>query len=150
LCGLTIFRGNALGQIYVGDAFVLRVLRKILFNRRKLVSDGPTFISRRAIPKAENAGFYGSLVPSVFLATGPDGALYIADFYRRWVEHPQWVADTTAREKINWREGSAHGRIWRVHKRDVKASTMIQKLLEKASPAELVSEFKQIPNGWRR
>jgi len=48
----------------------------------------------------------------VFLATGPDGALYIADFYRRWVEHPQWVADTTAREKINWREGSAHGRIW--------------------------------------
>ncbi|HTU26404.1 MAG TPA: PVC-type heme-binding CxxCH protein, partial [Pirellulales bacterium] len=113
LCGLTIFRGDALGPDYTGDAFVCESLRNLV-HRRKLVADGPTFISKRAV---QSADFLASTDPwfhPVFVATGPDGAMYIADFYRRWVEHPEWLGQNPEREKIDWREGAAHGRIWRV------------------------------------
>ena len=33
--------------------------------------------------------------PSASAKTGPDGALYVADFYRFVLEHPEWIAPET-------------------------------------------------------
>ena len=115
LCGLTIFRGDALGPDYVGDAFVCESLRNLV-HRRKLVPDGPTFISKRADPDREFLASSDPWFHPVFLTTGPDGALYVADFYRRWVEHPEWLAGNPDAKTIDWREGSSHGRIWRIRR----------------------------------
>ncbi|HVU87451.1 MAG TPA: PVC-type heme-binding CxxCH protein [Pirellulales bacterium] len=145
MAGLGIFRGDALGDEYAGDAFVGESLSSLV-HRRKLAPVGPTFVSHRVEQGKEFLAARDSWFHPVFACTGPDGALYIADFYRRWVEHPQFVTGEW-RNKVDWREGVAHGRIWRVHRRDRARQTAPN--LARAGTAELVAELAST-NGWRR
>jgi len=82
----------------------------------------------------------------VNLATGPDGALYIVDFYRQWIEHPDFVPKES-REKVDWRKGANHGRIWRIRRKDVPCPPVPR--LGEADSAGLVKELGNA-NGWRR
>ncbi len=148
LCGLTILRGGALGEAYRGNAFVGESLTSLV-HRRVLVPDGPTFVSQRGEARKEFLAAADPWFHPVFCGTGPDGALYIADFYRRWVEHPQFVADESQRQQVDWREGAAHGRIWRVRRRDSAAKTDAGPCLNSATAAELVRTLEH-DNGWHR
>lgn len=145
LAGLCVFRGDALGPPYAGNVFVGEALRNLV-HRRILVPSGPTFSAERA---EKNQEFLASTDPwfhPVNFAAGPDGALYIADFYRRFVEHPGYAPEI-ARGNVAWRIGSEHGRIWRVRR---KGSTVQRRLpLNRSSGAELVEALND-PNGWRR
>jgi putative heme-binding domain-containing protein len=147
LAGLSIYRGNALGEAYRGNALVGESLRNLV-HRRVLVPDGPTF---QAVRPESGKEFLASEDPwfhPVGFATGPDGALYIADFYRRFVEHPAWVARDT-RNRVRWAEGSEHGRIWRVQRRgDARRKTANPFSKSLTIPA-LVAAL-DTDNGWRR
>lgn len=111
-CGLSIDRGSLLFPS--GCAYVCEPLLNIV-HRRELVPRGATFEARR--PAGEETREFlasrDSWFRPVFTATGPDGALWICDFYRRWVEHPDFVK-ADLREGIDWDEGNDRGRIWRV------------------------------------
>jgi hypothetical protein len=148
LAGLTIYRGDALGEIYRGNAFVGESLRNLV-HRRVLGPSGVTFLAKRG---EEGREFLASTDPwfhPVSFATGPDGALYIVDFYRRWVEHPGFV-HTKARGEIDWREGTQHGRIWRVTRKSANRKSRTGMLnLSQASISELVKHL-EAANGWWR
>lgn len=146
LSGLAIYRGPALGPAYRGNAFVGESLSNLV-HRRVLHPDGPTFVSRRAEAGCEFLASEDPWFHPVFLATGPDGCLYVADFYRRWVEHPQFVADAAKRAKVDWREGAGHGRIWRVRRRDYVPQ--FSEPLEEAASGRLVALLAN-SNGWVR
>jgi putative membrane-bound dehydrogenase-like protein len=138
LCGLSIYRGNA----FVGESLTN------LVHRRVLSADGPTFVSRRG---EESREFLASSDPwfhPANTATGPDGALYVVDFYRRWVEHPQFVSPSL-RGGVDWREGAGHGRIWRIRRRDQAGERPKTPRLSEAGVVDLVGELAQA-NGWRR
>ena len=47
------------------------------------------------------------------LATGPDGALWIADMYRQTIEHPEWIP-LEMQKQLDLRAGYDMGRIYRV------------------------------------
>ncbi len=47
------------------------------------------------------------------IRTGPDGGLWIADFYRYVIEHPEWIPEHQQR-KVDLRAGSDRGRIYRI------------------------------------
>ncbi|HEV3022295.1 MAG TPA: PVC-type heme-binding CxxCH protein, partial [Pirellulales bacterium] len=145
LCGLTIYRGDAMGDDYQGNAFVGESLTNLV-HRRVLRPDGPTFVSVRGEQGRDFLAASDPWFHPVYLATGPDGALYVVDFYRRWVEHPQFVAENL-RESVDWREGAGHGRIWRIRRRDGLPATVAR--LSGATPAQLV-DFLSHPNGWVR
>ena len=71
-CGPTIYRGDALGESYRGNAFFCESLTNLV-QRRVLEPAGPTFLARRAEPGKE---FLASTDPAfrpVNVATGPDG-----------------------------------------------------------------------------
>ena len=114
-CGLSIDSGALLAP--GGCAYVCEPLLNIV-HRRELVPRGVSFEARR--PAGEEAcEFLASRDPwfrPVFTATGPDGALWICDFYRRWVEHPDFVK-AELRGGVEWDEGKDRGRIWRVRPR---------------------------------
>jgi len=148
LSGLHLFRGQALGSAYIGNAFVGESLRNLV-HRRVLVSEGPTFRAERPDQGREFLASTDPWFHPVNFATGPDGALYVADFYRQFVEHPDWVA-REMRDRVSWDMGREHGRIWRVRKRDGPWQPAGSRLaLAKASAEALVQALAD-PNGWKR
>jgi putative membrane-bound dehydrogenase-like protein len=151
MCGLTIFTGDALGKSYTGNAFIGESLSNLV-TRRRLQSAGPTFVSSRGGDET-NREFLASTdnwFHPVSLATGPDGALYIVDFYREFVEHPLYVADQRLRAEVPWRNGAEHGRIWRIRRTDFSSPPGERRpQLSRAPSAELVKQLSHSISWWR-
>jgi putative membrane-bound dehydrogenase-like protein len=144
-CGPSIFRGTALPDSYRGNYFVCEPVQNVV-QRRALKPNGSTFSAEYAHTNKEFLASTDRWFHGVFTTTGPDGALYIVDFYRDLVEHPHWVAPEL-RDKIEWRKGEEHGRIWRIRAKDAKLAKVEK--LSRASNIELVSTLKN-DNGWTR
>ena len=98
-------------------------------------ADGPEFLA------SSDAWFR-----PITLRTGPDGALWIADFYRLVLEHPQWIPNDVE-ERIDLRSGSDRGRIYRVYPDGTKPKP-IPNLASKTT-SQLVAALDS-PNGWQR
>lgn len=105
-CGVTV---------HGGDVFVCDPANNVI-HRDVLVPNGVSFTARRAPGETERE-FLASTDPwcrPVNLATGPDGALYVADFYREVIEGVSFIpADIRAKLKLNVESGG-RGRIWRI------------------------------------
>lgn len=144
-CGLTIFRGHGLGPKYQGNAFVCEPLTNLV-HRKTLTPDGPTYIARRGEDQNEFLTTKDNWSHPVNLAMGPDGCLYLADFYREWVEHPQFVQEAL-RGNVDFRVGHQHGRIWRIHHHQFQPKPTTD--LTKLSEAGLV-ELLASDNAWQR
>ena len=98
-------------------------------------ADGPEFLA------SSDAWFR-----PITLRTGPDGALWIADFYRLVLEHPQWIPNDVE-QRIDLRSGSDRGRLYRVYP-DGTTPRSIPNLANKTT-AQLVAALDS-PSGWQR
>src|SRR5207247_10829050 len=88
----------------------------------------------------------GSFRP-VFTMVGPDGALYVVDYYHKVIEHPEWIPP----EKMNEADlyaGSQRGRIYRVVFDSPKPS--VKPKLNEAGTVELVRQLSNPNMCWRR
>jgi len=148
LSGLHIFRGDALGAGYQGNAFVGESLRNLV-HRRVLVPDGPSFRATRAEQGREFLASSDPWFHPVGFATGPDGALYVADFYRRFVEHPDWVA-REMRDRVPWAEGGELGRIWRIRSRTRDRTVPALDAFTNGAPVQRLVSALDHANGWYR
>ncbi len=150
-CGLSIYRGNALPHDFWGNAFACEPLSNLV-HRDVLESSGASFLARRADEELERE-FLASTDPwfrPVNTATGPDGGLYVVDFYRPWVEHPQWVADEKARTSVDFSAGKEYGRIYRfTSKTDKLPSASIPVNLRRMNDRQLL-DLLAWPNAWQR
>ncbi len=144
-CGPSIFRGTGLPENYRGNYFVCEPVQNIV-QRRVLKPSGSTFHAEYAHTNAEFLASSDPWFHGVFTATGPDGAFHIVDMYRDLVEHPHWVAPEL-RDKVDWRKGEEHGRIWRIRAKDAKLDRAPK--LSRASNAELSAHLEN-RNGWIR
>lgn len=143
-CGLTIFRGDLLGPEADGDAFTCEPVSHAVVRRRP-ESRGAGFWSSH--PEPEGQEFLASSETwfrPVFTATAPDGSLWIVDFCRASVEHPDYMPPGVA-ATVDHRAGDDAGRIWRV--RRVGASARPWSV---PASAEEAAVLLGDPNGWRR
>ena len=82
-------------------------------HRDRLEANGPaTFIARRADENCEFLASTDNWFRPVWLTLGPDGALYVCDFYREVIETPLSLPDDI-KKKYNL-ESRGRGRIWRI------------------------------------
>jgi putative heme-binding domain-containing protein len=116
------FRGNT----FVGNVMTCRI------NRDSLEEHGSTRIAR------EQPDFLSTTDPwfrPVDLQLGPDGALYVADFYNRIIGHYEVPLDHPGRDR-------ERGRIWRIiYHGPASASIPPQEVKLPGSQAGLLKEF---------
>jgi putative membrane-bound dehydrogenase-like protein len=111
-CGVTIFRGSGLPESYRGGAFSCDPTGNLVHFDR-LEPRGATFSARPPRQGVEFLASSDNWCRPVFLAQGPDGALYVCDMYRKTIEHPDYLP-TEIRKQTDFDSGKDRGRIWRV------------------------------------
>lgn len=146
-CAVHIYRGDALPEDYRGDAFACDPTANLV-HRDKLTPVGPTFASRMANEGREFLASPDNWFRPVFLATGPDGALYVCDMYRKIIEHPDYLP-VEVRKRTDFTSGRDLGRIWRVTGRNLKSQIANPRFPARASTTELVQALGD-SNSWRR
>lgn len=135
-CGLEIVSGRHFPPDWDGDCITCD-FRGHRVCRFKLSDDGSSYASREMpeVIKSNHPAFR-----PIDVKMGPDGALYIADWYNPIIQHGEVDFRDPRRDKT-------HGRIWRVTAKN-------RKLVEKpklvdASIPELLDQLKA-PEGWTR
>jgi putative membrane-bound dehydrogenase-like protein len=148
-CGVTIYRGDLLGDSYYGNSFTCEPTANLV-HRDVLEPQGATFRSKTADAGVDFLASQDEWFRPVNLANGPDGALYIVDMYRAVIEHPEWVPDEL-KHRPDERLGDDRGRIYRVVPTDFNRKPHLQHRLSiaKASTSELVSLLDDA-NSWQR
>ncbi|MFN7926038.1 MAG: PVC-type heme-binding CxxCH protein [Bryobacteraceae bacterium] len=102
-CGLTH---------YLGHLFVAEPAHNLV-HRAKLEPNGATFVAKRTDPTKEFLASEDPWFRPVNFAVGPDGALYVMDYYRLVIEHPEWMSAEMATPK-DLNAGNDRGRIYRL------------------------------------
>ena len=111
-CAITIWRGGALPDAYRGCALTCDPTGNLI-HADKLTPRGATFAATAMFDGKEFLASRDDWFRPVFLASGPDGALYVADMYRKVIEHPDYLPEEI-RKRTDFETGKAMGRIWRV------------------------------------
>lgn len=111
-CGVTAYRGSLFSESFQHSVFACEPVGHLI-TRSVVEPDGAALTARRAREQADFLASTDTWFRPASLRTGPDGALYVADMYRLWVEHPKFVPPDVA-AKMDWRAGDDRGRIWRV------------------------------------
>lgn len=122
-CGVLIWRGGALPSRYDGCAFSCDPTGNLIHVDR-LEPHGASF---QAVPLLQNQEMIASRddwCRPVYLARGPDGALYVADMYRKIIEHPDYLPEAV-RGRMDFESGRKQGRIWRVTGKEKRAATKL-------------------------
>ena len=145
--GVTIYRGDAYGPKFIGDAFIGDAGGNLV-HRKKLRPDGVLLRAERPADE-QNVEFLASTdnwFRPVQFANAPDGCLYIADMYREVIEHP-WSLPESIKKHLDLNSGNDRGRLYRIVPENFRQRPSPR--LSKASTAELVKLLEH-PNGWHR
>lgn len=141
-CGHLIFGGTALTPEHMGNFFICEPAQNLI-QRQVMRPDGASF---RSDPPYKGREFLASTdiaFRPVFLGTGPDGALYVADMYRREIDHPQYVPEQ-ARPQLDFVGPVGTGRLYRITKDAVRAKGPMGITL-----AEICRELESSNSWWR-
>lgn len=141
-CGLAVYRGDALPEPYRGNAFVCDPTAAIV-HRDVLVPSGAGFIAKRGEDGKEFFASTDNWCRPVFIADGPDGALYVCDMYRKTIEHPVYLPEEV-RSSTDFAAGKEHGRIYRIIG---KTTARTARALDPANTESLLSNLSD-RNGW--
>lgn len=144
-CGVTAYQGDLLGAKFADSVFVCEPIGHLV-TRSIIEPTGATLTAERARPKADFLASTDTWFRPASLATGPDGALYVADMYRLWVEHPKFLPEEIA-ARLDWRAGEDRGRLWRVVP---EKKSIAPKRFQPPQTLDDLVELHNDTNGWRR
>lgn len=122
-CAVQVYGGTALPPEFQGNVFICEPAQNLV-QRQVLRPAGASFRSERAAEGPEFLTSTDVWFRPVFLGSGPDGALYVADMYRREIDHPQYVPEE-ARPGLDFAGGKDRGRIYRITRAGLKARPLL-------------------------
>ena len=112
-CALTVYTGGAFPAGYEGTTFIAEPVHNLV-HRDVLTPKGSTFVASRARTDMEFLASQDSWFRPVNFYVGPDGALYLIDYYRPYIEHPEWASSDLQKNPEVLSTGKDRGRIYRI------------------------------------
>ncbi|MDZ4698881.1 MAG: c-type cytochrome, partial [Rhodothermales bacterium] len=147
--GITLYQADLFPAAYRHVSFVGEPVHNLVHALRT-VEAGPTFRAERIEARKEFLASRDAWFRPVSFYIGPDGALYVVDYYRQIVEHPEWMDDATRASKDIY-NGNDRGRIYRITPTGAPAAAWLQQVdLAAASTDELVGLLASENIWWRR
>lgn len=149
-CGITAYLGGAFPAGF--DSSVMFVAEPVhnLVHADRLKEQGTSFTASRLSPEKEFLASTDAWFRPVNMYIGPDGALYIVDYYRQIIEHPEWMAEEVVKSGALY-NGTDQGRIYRITPAGTKPLTWTKDLhLGDATNEELVEKLAHPNIWWRR
>ncbi len=148
-CGTTYYQGGLFPALFDSVAFVAEPVSNLI-HADVLRNNGATFTASRVYPNREFLASTDAWFRPVNMYTGPDGALYVVDYYRQIIEHPEWMADEVVRSGALY-NGTDMGRIYRITPRGTHPAAWTRGLpLGQRSTKELVQTLAEPNLWWRR
>lgn len=144
-CGNSVYTAARFPERFRGAYFVCDPLHNLV-HCDLLSPSGATFSARRAFEEREFLASTDAWFKPVFTTVGPDGALYVVDYYRKYVEHPDYVPEDLEGE-FDLRAGAGMGRIYRVVHKDGGADGASG--LQDAGTGRLVEALSHANMWWR-
>ena len=149
-CALTVYSGGAFPDGYEGTTLIAEPVHNLV-HRDVLTAQGSTFVASKARTDMEFLASQDSWFRPVNLYIGPEGALYVIDYYRPYIEHPEWASSDLQKSPEVLSTGKDRGRIYRVVATTGPASTRttMRPKLGQATDTQLVEALAS-PNVWWR
>ncbi|HEX4608191.1 MAG TPA: hypothetical protein VH092_08290, partial [Urbifossiella sp.] len=110
-CSPLIYTADLFPEAYRGNNFVCDPANNLV-HREILVGKGAVFSAKRVDENTEFLRSTDNWFRPVHLSIGPDGAVYVLDFYREVIETPLSLPDDI-KARLNL-ESRGRGRIWRI------------------------------------
>ncbi|GAB3340171.1 dehydrogenase [Larkinella ripae] len=147
-CSPLFYRGTAFPKDYYGNVFVCEPSGNLI-KRNQVEENGILLSAKDPHPGREFLASTDERFRPVHQATGPDGALYVADMYRGLIQHKAYVTPYLREQTLNRHLVLPinRGRIWRIVPQNWQPAKPAK--LSKASSAELIRELSN-PDGWHR
>ena len=121
-----------------------------LVHRDAWSPEGATFVARRVRDGVEFLASADPWFRPVNFALGPDGAVYVVDYYRPMIEHPEWTSSHHHHDSPALYQGSDRGRIHRIAAEGQGGPRVEGPLPGRASTEELVAMLAHDNAWWRR
>lgn len=148
--GCAIYNGGAWPERYNGSHFCSETTMSLIHNDM-LKANGVTYTAFKEPGREENEFIAGSDLwfRPVHTRVGPDGALYVVDFYNQAAIHNDTRGPKHGARNAAVRPDRDHhfGRVWRVQHKNPRANTVPK--LATVDTAGLVAALDH-PNGWVR
>jgi putative heme-binding domain-containing protein len=134
-CGVKIWRGPGLTPACDGAVLSCDPTGNLVHADR-LTPRGATFAASPLFSNRELLASRDDWFRPVFLAEGPEEALYVADMYRKVIEHPDYLPEEV-RKHTDFETGKNLGRIWRVRAESPFRGKVAQTEPTAATPRQL-------------
>ncbi|MFN7939808.1 MAG: PVC-type heme-binding CxxCH protein [Bryobacteraceae bacterium] len=144
-CGLTLYTAGAFGAGFRNSLLVAEPAHNLV-HRDKLAPHGSTFRASRTGEKTEFIASEDPWFRPVNFYVGPDGAIYLLDYYRLVIEHPEWMSQARSNDQELY-AGRDKGRIYRITPE--KGLAFTQPRLGEMPVDKLVAALAQ-DNAWYR
>ncbi len=147
-CAVTWYLGGAFGDEFKNVTFVGEPVHNLV--HADVIEDaGATFKAKRLLEKKEFLASKDPWFRPVNFYIGPDGALYVIDYYRQLIEHPEWMSDEVNKSGALY-NGKDKGRIYRITKKGTDAANWANQLNLGKQSTEALAGLLDHSNIWYR
>ena len=147
-CGSCWYQGGLFPSVWNDVVFVCEPTHNLIHADR-IRDKGATFTASRVF---DNKEFLASTDPwfrPVFTYIGPDGALYVVDYYRQIIEHPEWMSEAVNQSGA-LTNGTDKGRIYRISPKGTQRINWMNMLQIGQIGEVQLATLLESPNIWRR
>lgn len=147
--GGTIYNGDGFPKEYYGNIFTTDVSGNLIHRDILKSVNSPVLVASRGDKEKDREFIFSTdtWFRPVTFTSGPDGYLYVLDYYRQHIETPVSIPDSLKAD-MDFMAGSDMGRIYRILPENANVKN-VKIDLKNATSAKLIEQLAN-PNGWWR